>query len=55
LFVAGEMTGAILNTIHNLAFYLDTMRLIREAIAFGTFGAFKESYLRALDTRPFAP
>jgi queuine tRNA-ribosyltransferase len=55
LFVAGEMTGAILNTVHNLAFYLDTMRLIREAIAFGTFGAFKESYLRALDTRPFAP
>jgi queuine tRNA-ribosyltransferase len=55
LFVAGEMTGAILNTIHNLAFYLDTLRLIREAIAFGTFGAFKESYLRALDTRPFAP
>jgi queuine tRNA-ribosyltransferase len=53
LFVAGEMTGAILNTIHNLAFYLDTMRLIREAIAFGTFGAFKEAYLRALDTRPF--
>jgi queuine tRNA-ribosyltransferase len=54
LFVAGEMTASILNTIHNLAFYLDTMRLIREAIAFGTFGAFKESYLRALDSRPFA-
>ncbi len=55
LFVAGEMTGAVLNTIHNLAFYLDTMRLIREAIAFGTFSAFKEAYLRALQTRPFAP
>jgi queuine tRNA-ribosyltransferase len=54
LFVAGEITASILNTIHNLAFYLDTMRLIREAIAFGTFGAFKESYLRALDSRPFA-
>ena len=49
------MTGSILNTIHNLAFYLDTMRLIREAIAFGTFGAFKAAYLRALGTRPFAP
>jgi len=55
LFVAGEITGSILNTIHNLAFYLDTMRLIREAIAFGTFGAFKAAYLRALDSRPFAP
>jgi queuine tRNA-ribosyltransferase len=53
LFVAGEMTASILNTIHNLAFYLDTMRLIREAIAFGTFGAFKETYLRALNSRPF--
>ena len=55
LFVAGEMTGSILNTIHNLAFYLDTMRLIRDAIAFGTFDAFKAAYLRALGTRPFAP
>jgi queuine tRNA-ribosyltransferase len=54
LFVAGEMTASILNTIHNLAFYLDTMRLIREAIAFGTFSAFKDTYLRALDSRPFA-
>jgi len=55
LFVAGEMTGSMLNTIHNLAFYLDTMRLIRDAIAFGTFDAFKAAYLRALGTRPFAP
>jgi queuine tRNA-ribosyltransferase len=55
LFAAGEMTGSILNTIHNLAFYLDTMRSIRDAIAFGTFDAFKAAYLRALDTRPFVP
>ena len=49
------MTGSILNTIHNLAFYLDTMRRIRDAIAFGTFDAFKAAFLRALGTRPFAP
>jgi queuine tRNA-ribosyltransferase len=55
LFVAGEMTGSVLNTIHNLSFYLDTMRLIRQAIAFGTFSAFKAEYLRALGTRAFAP
>jgi queuine tRNA-ribosyltransferase len=55
LFVAKEMTGSILNTIHNLSFYLDTMRLIRHAIAFGTFAAFKQEYLRALSVRPFAP
>jgi queuine tRNA-ribosyltransferase len=37
LYIAGEMTAATLNTIHNLYFYLDTMRRIREAIMFGTF------------------
>ena len=37
LFVAGEMTAATLNTIHNLYFYLDSMRRIRDAIEFGTF------------------
>ena len=29
LHVAKEMTGAVLNTVHNLHFYLDTMRRIR--------------------------
>ena len=37
LYVAGEMTSGTLNTIHNLYFYLDTMRRIREAIKFNTF------------------
>ena len=37
LYMAGEMTGGTLNTLHNLSFYLDTMRRIREAIAFGRF------------------
>jgi queuine tRNA-ribosyltransferase len=55
LFVTGEMTGRILNTVHNLAFYLDTMRSIREAIRFGMLDAFKATYLRALEARPFAP
>jgi queuine tRNA-ribosyltransferase len=36
LFVSGEMGGAILNTLHNLRFYLDTMARIRHAILFGT-------------------
>jgi queuine tRNA-ribosyltransferase len=35
LFRANEILGAILNTHHNLHFYLDRMRAIREAIAFG--------------------
>jgi len=35
LFAAGEITAAILATHHNVHFYLDTMRQIREAICFG--------------------
>ena len=45
LYVAGEMSAAILNTIHNIQFYLDTMRAIREAICFGRFAAFREGFL----------
>jgi queuine tRNA-ribosyltransferase len=35
LFAAGEITGAILATHHNVHFYLDLLRKIREAIKFG--------------------
>jgi queuine tRNA-ribosyltransferase len=45
LCVAGEMSAAILNTIHNIQFYLDTMQAIREAICFGRFAAFREVFL----------
>jgi queuine tRNA-ribosyltransferase len=45
LYVAGEMSAAILNTIHNIQFYLDTMEAIREAICFGRFAAFREGFL----------
>jgi queuine tRNA-ribosyltransferase len=37
LYVAGEMTAGTLNTIHNLHFYLDTMRRVRDGIMAGTF------------------
>jgi queuine tRNA-ribosyltransferase len=40
LFVAGEMLAAILATYHNLYFYLDTMRQIRQAIHAGDFERF---------------
>ena len=33
LYMSGEMTAATLNSVHNLYFYLDTMRRIREAIS----------------------
>lgn len=35
LFVSAEPLAAVLNTIHNLAFYLDTMRSVRHAIKLG--------------------
>jgi queuine tRNA-ribosyltransferase len=40
LFSAGEITAAILATHHNVHFYLDTMRQIREAISFGQLEKF---------------
>jgi len=45
LFMAGEMTAGTLNTLHNLSFYLDTMRRIRDAIAFRTFDNFRQEFL----------
>jgi queuine tRNA-ribosyltransferase len=46
LFHAGEMTAATLNTLHNLHFYLDTMRRVREAIVFATLEEVRQSYRR---------
>jgi queuine tRNA-ribosyltransferase len=40
LFAAGELTAAILATHHNVHFYLDIMRQIREAIGFGNLENF---------------
>jgi queuine tRNA-ribosyltransferase len=40
LFAAGEITAAILGTHHNIHFYLDIMRQIREAIRFGRLQKF---------------
>lgn len=47
LFMSGEMTAGALNTLHNLSFYLDTMRRIREAIVFRTFDNFRQEFLRS--------
>jgi queuine tRNA-ribosyltransferase len=46
LFLAHEMTAATLATLHNLYFYLDTMRRVREAIMFGTFETFRQDFHR---------
>ena len=48
LYVAGEISAAALNTLHNLTFYLDTMRRIRDAIAFRNFETFRQGFVRSL-------
>ena len=52
LFIAGEMTGATLNTIHNLYYYLDLMRRIREAIVFGSFERLRLEFHQTFSRRP---
>jgi queuine tRNA-ribosyltransferase len=51
LFHAGEINAATLNTLHNLQFYLDTLRRIREAIEFGRFESFRLEFHRGLSRR----
>jgi queuine tRNA-ribosyltransferase len=51
LYMSGEMTAATLNTVHNLHFYLDTMRVIRKAIEFGTFDRFRQEFHRTFSRR----
>ena len=42
---AGEIIASMLLTWHNLAFYQDLMRLLREAIAQGTYETFARAFL----------
>jgi queuine tRNA-ribosyltransferase len=49
LHMAGEMSAATLMTIHNLAFYLDTLRVIRQSIRLGRFEEFRGETLRRGD------
>jgi len=43
LFMAGEYLSAILNTVHNVTFYLDTMSKIRDFIRSDSLGKWLES------------
>ena len=52
LFMAGEIGAAALNTLHNLHYYLDTMRRIREAIVFGSLDKLRQDYRRTFAPRP---
>jgi queuine tRNA-ribosyltransferase len=52
LFLAREMTSATLLTIHNLYFYLDTMRRIRDAIMLGSFETLRQEFHQTFSRRP---
>jgi queuine tRNA-ribosyltransferase len=52
LFMAGEIAAATLNSLHNLHFYLDTMRRIREAIVFGSFEKLRAEFHQTFSRRP---
>ena len=45
LYTNGEIAAAVYNTIHNVWFYLDLMRSIRQAIASNSFRPFREAFL----------
>ena len=50
LYVTGEMLGAVLLSHHNLAFFLDTMRRVRQAIRSGEFTRFRREFLEGIDS-----
>ena len=49
LYTSGEMLASILLTHHNLAFFLDTMRGVRQAIRSGDFPKFRREFTERLD------
>jgi queuine tRNA-ribosyltransferase len=40
LYASNELLAQVLNTVHNLAYYLDTMRRVRQAIQLREFARF---------------
>jgi queuine tRNA-ribosyltransferase len=40
----GEMLGPMLTTVHNLHYYLNLMREVRESLEAGQFGVFRAKF-----------
>jgi queuine tRNA-ribosyltransferase len=49
LYMSGEMLASVLLTHHNLAFFLDTMRLVRQSIRSGDFMKFRREFTEKLN------
>jgi len=48
LYMSGEILASILSTVHNISFYLDMMKRIRQAISLDAFTEFLSSYISEL-------
>jgi queuine tRNA-ribosyltransferase len=48
LYASAEVLAQVLNTVHNLSFYLDTMRRVRHSIRLGE----RTSFLSGVSSRP---
>jgi queuine tRNA-ribosyltransferase len=48
LYMSGELLASILLTHHNLAFFLDTMRRVRQSIRSGDFTNFRQEFTEGL-------
>ena len=51
LFVAGEMLGALIASEHNIAFYLELVRQVREHIIAGDFRSWKDATVKKISQR----
>jgi len=50
LYLAGEMLASVLLSHHNLAFFLDTMRRVRQAIRSGKFTEFRREFTESINS-----
>jgi queuine tRNA-ribosyltransferase len=50
LYATGEMLAGILLTHHNLAFFLDTMRRVRQSIRSGDFTRFRREFVEGINS-----
>ncbi|HEV7398602.1 MAG TPA: tRNA guanosine(34) transglycosylase Tgt [Pyrinomonadaceae bacterium] len=50
LYMSGEMLAGILMTHHNLAFFLDTMRRVRQSIRSGKFTQFRQEFTEMVNS-----
>ena len=48
LYQSGEILAAVLSSVHNIRFYLDTMERIRQSIRLSAFKEFQQTYLAEL-------